>query len=282
MEKDQEQKQERQKCKSSEGEFIYELRNNYELSPRMSESILESAKHCLIRDNVLKEGEIEVSVISVEERSGKTTESMRKQRVRLMLDNGIEDYEVLQRFGRIALRQVRIQRITQEAIEQGGVLSQEDLSKYLSCGIRTIKRDISTIKKSGLNVITRGALHNIGRGQTHKVKIVGLYLEGKTFSEISQQTHHSPGAIKRYIQDFMRVMMSIKCGLEGSIISSVSGLSENLVGQYKRLLEESQKDSLRRATIKELVKQWRRAGTRIKKKWDTGIVTAVHMTGGGI
>jgi len=42
------QKIEREKCKSSDGEFIYELINYYELSPRMSESILDSAKRCLI------------------------------------------------------------------------------------------------------------------------------------------------------------------------------------------------------------------------------------------
>ncbi len=273
---------ERQKHKSSEGEFIFELRNNYELSPRMSESILESAKRCLIRDNILKEGEIEVSVISIEERSGKTIEGLRKQRVRLIIDNGIEDYQILKSEGRISLRRVRIERISEEAIEQGGVLSQEDISKYLNCGIRTIKRDIRSIKESGVDVITRGVLHNIGRGQTHKVQIVGLYLSGKTFSEIRLRTHHSIGSIKRYIQDFIRVMMSIRHGLEESSISSVSGLSESLVRQYKQLLEDSQKDSSRRAMIKELIKQWKRAGTRIKKKVETGICRAVPMIRGGV
>jgi len=277
-----EKSKERQRHKSSEGEFIFELRNNYELSPRMSESILESAKRCLIRDNILKEGEIEVSVVSIEERSGKMMEGLQKQRVRLTIDNGIEDDEILKNSDRISLRQVRIQRITEESIEQGGVLSQEDLSKYLSCSIRTIKRDIGQIKKSGVEVITRGVLHNIGRGQTHKVQIVGLYLEGKTFSEIRLKTHHSVGAIKRYLQDFIRVMMSKYHGLQESTISSVSGLSENLVRQYSELFKQSWKNKILRARLKELIKQWNRAGTRIKKKLETGIWTVVPMTGGGI
>ncbi len=277
-----EKKIERQKCKSSEGEFIFELRNNYELSPKMSESILESAKRCLIRDNILKEGEIEVSVISIEERSGRIIEGLRKQRVRLIIDNGMEDTEIQRSCGRIGLRQVRIQRITEEAIEQGGVLSQEDLSKYLSCGIRTIKRDISSIKRSGVEVITRGVLHNIGRGQTHKVQIVGLYLEGKTFSEIRLRTHHSPGAIKRYLQDFIRVMMSLYHGIEESSVSSVSGLSENLVRQYSELFKQSWKQRTRRLKLKEMIQQWKRAGTRIKKKEETGTRRAVPTIGGGI
>lgn len=277
-----EKKIERQKCKSSEGEFIFELRNNYELSPKMSESILESSKRCLIRDNILKEGEIEVSVINIEERSGKPVEGLRKQRVRLTIDNGIEDYEILQTSGRISLRRVRIQRITEETVEQGGVLSQEDLSKYLNCGIRTIKRDILAIRKLGIDVITRGVLHNIGRGQTHKVQIIGLYLEGKTFSEIRLKTHHSVGAIKRYLQDFIKVMMSIHHGLEESSIGSVSGLSESLVRQYSELFKQSWKNNLRRSMLKELIKQWKRAGTRIKKKVETGICRAVPMIRGGV
>lgn len=248
----------------------------------MSESILESAKRCLIRENILKEGEIEVSVISVEERSGKTIEGLQKKRVRLTIDNGTEDYEVLRNSGRINLRRVRIQRITEEAVEQGGVLSQEDLSKYLSCGVRTIKRDISEIKKSGVDIITRGVLHNIGRGQTHKVQIIGMYLDGKTFSEIRLRTHHSVGAIKRYLGDFIRVMMSIYHGLAETMISSVSGLSENLVKQYSELIRQSWKDKIRRARLKELISQWKRAGTRIKKSLESGIWTAVPMTRGGI
>ncbi|MDQ3020767.1 MAG: hypothetical protein M3R36_09390 [Bacteroidota bacterium] len=46
---------ERQLHKSSEGEFIFAMLQEYELSPKESESILETAKRCLIRDNILKE-----------------------------------------------------------------------------------------------------------------------------------------------------------------------------------------------------------------------------------
>lgn len=54
---------------------------------------------------------------------------MEKCRVILTIDNGIEDTEVRQEFGRIKLRQVRIERVSEEAIEQRGVLSQEDLGR---------------------------------------------------------------------------------------------------------------------------------------------------------
>lgn len=276
---------ERQQHKTSEGELLYELINSYSCSPKESESILETAKRCLVRENILKEGEIETSVIAIEERSGKVIEKLEKVRVRLTVDNGNEDTGVLSEFGRRELRRVQIQRITNEAIEQGGVLSQEDLSRYLRCSIRTIKRDIKAIKVQGVEIVTRGVLHSIGRGQTHKVKIVGLFLDGKTFSDIKRLTRHSVGAIKRYAEGFVKVLMSYHNRIRGiREISSVTGLTENLVSQYIELLDLSKKDRRRRATMENLIAQWKRAGTRVKKSSilsEFGL-KAVPMTGGGI
>lgn len=158
---------ERQQIKSSEGELIWELENSYSLSPKLSSSIMMTAKECLQKEYSLKEGQIEVTVIGIEERSGKVIEKMEKKKVRLTIDNGIEDIETLKEYGRTELRQIKIQRITDEAIEQGGVLSQEDLSKYLSCTVRTIQRDVKAIKKKGVEVVTRGyyiATQNSERG----------------------------------------------------------------------------------------------------------------------
>ena len=257
----------RNQHKTSEGEFDYELQNLYELSPKMRESIIETAKRCLLRDNILKEGQLELSVISIEERSGKFIENTEKRRVVLTLDNGKEDASLRQEFGRIGLRQARIERVCEEAIEQEGILSQEDLGRILSCTVRTIQRDISEIKSKGIEVITRGVLHNIGRGQTHKVKIISLYLEGRTFSEIKLKTRHSVGAIKRYIQDFQKVLMSKHHGIKDTkSISNVTGLSITLVNQYLDLIEQSTKDSQKKAMMKDMIRQWKRSGTRIKKK----------------
>jgi hypothetical protein len=246
----------RRQIKSSEGELLWELENSYSLSPKLSSSIMMTAKECLLRDYSLREGQIEVTVIGIEERSGKVIEKMEKKKVRVTIDNGIEDIETLKEFGRTELRQIKIQRITDEAIEQGGVLSQEDLSKYLSCTVRTIQRDVKAIKKKGIEVVTRGYLHNIGRGQTHKVKIIGMYLEGKTYSEIKLTARHSSGAIKRYLESFTKVVMSQSKGIyERKEISSVTGISEGLVKQYLDLIRESKKDKARKENLKDLIKR---------------------------
>ena len=253
----------------SEGEFIWELENSYELSPKVSEQIVLTAKECLLQDGTLMEGEVEVTVVGIEERAGKMIEKMEKKKVRLTMDNGLEDIEALKEYGRIGLRQIKIQRITEEAMEQGGVLSQEDLSRYLGESIRTIKRDIKEIKKRGIEVVTRGYLHNIGRGQTHKVKIIGMYLDGLMYSEIRLKARHSTGAIKRYIESFTKVLMTEKRGIYRSKeISQVTGLSEGLVKQYQELIKESSKDKTRRENMKLLMERvgYRRGLKKTEKK----------------
>jgi len=244
----------RRQIKSSEGELIWELENSYELSPKLSSSIMMTAKECLLKDYSLREGQIEVTVIRIEERSGKVIEKMEKKKVRLTIDNGIEDIEILREYGRISIRQIKIERITDEAIEQGGVLSQEDLSKYLGCTVRTIQRDIKAIKKKGIEVVTRGYLHNIGRGQTHKVKIIGMYLDGKTYSEIKLTARHSSGAIKRYLESFTKVVMAQSRGIyKIKDISLVTGISETLTKQYLELIKQSKQDKTRKENLKDLI-----------------------------
>ena len=52
----------RQQIKTSDGEFIHELLNSYELSIKLSEQILQSAKEILLKEGTLTEGQIEVTV----------------------------------------------------------------------------------------------------------------------------------------------------------------------------------------------------------------------------
>ena len=53
----------RRQIKSSEGEFIWELKNSYELSPKLREQILITARESLLREYQLKDGQIEVTVM---------------------------------------------------------------------------------------------------------------------------------------------------------------------------------------------------------------------------
>ena len=68
----------RAELKSYEGEFLYELIHSYELSPKLSEQILISAKTSLLRTKGLREGQIVAVVVGIDEKSGKPVEKMKK------------------------------------------------------------------------------------------------------------------------------------------------------------------------------------------------------------
>lgn len=270
----------RTELKSYEGEFLYELINYYELSPKLSEQILISAKTSLLRTKELREGQIVAIVVGIEEKSGKPVEKMQKKKVVLTLNNGLEDLSTLKHFGRVGLRQVIIQRITEEAIDKGGVLTQEDLSYYMKCSKRTIKRDIQSIRELGIQVITRGVLHNIGRGQTHKAKIIELYLEGYTYTEIKRKMRHSIGSIKRYLEGFSKVLMARHYQIkELSELSSVTGLSEYLIKQYIHILLDSQSDPVKKGNLSILLEQSQYRNGQKKTITDDGLIVGVTIGG---
>ena len=242
--------------KTSEGEFLYELQNSYELSFKLSEQILQTAKTCLLRDNTLLCGQVEYHAISLDSKSGKPLSVSCLHKIHLTLNSPQDDLEVLSSFGRSALRRSKIHRFCSEALEQNCILSQEDLSFLLGVDVRTIKRDFSYFRKMGISVITRGVYHNIGRGQTHKVQIINMYLDGLTYSEIQRKTRHSIGAIKRYLDCFGKVLMCHEHEiLDPSEIQSVTGLSKYLIMQYESIISAAKSIKERSNTLDILRKQ---------------------------
>jgi biotin operon repressor len=141
------------------------------------------------------------------------------------------------RHGVAALRQSKIQRLTEEAQEQGALLTQEDLARLLCTSCSTIKRDIAQLRASGVGVPTRGQMKDIGKGVSHKTRIIGDWLAGYTFSEIETRRQHSLYAIERYCADFQRVIRLHTHGLSVAEIRISTGLSERLVGEYLELRE---------------------------------------------
>ncbi len=70
---------------------------------------------------------------------------------------------------------------------------------------------------------------------SHKTRIVELYLEYNTYSDIKRKTRHSPEAIKRYVMEFGRVVMALKNGLLLKEVVHIVGISEKLAKEYYEL-----------------------------------------------
>ena len=144
------------------------------------------------------------------------------------------DLEVV-RNGIPALQKHRIIRITNEVFDQGGVLTQADLSLLLGESLRTISNRIAELKNEGIIVPTRGNKMDIGPGVSHKVKIVDMYLQGYDFTEIKRRTRHSSESISRYLNDFARVACLDEREHTLKEIRIITGHSDRLIRQYLEL-----------------------------------------------
>ncbi len=152
-------------------------------------------------------------------------------------------------------------RITEEALEQGGVLTQEDLARVLHVDRRTIVRDIQALEQEKHIVSTRGSVKNVGRGQTHKVKIIELWLNREGYDKIARWVHHSPQAIKRYISTFLRLVVLHRQGKDAKEIAFLTQSSVKLVQDYLGLYEKAMQQPNQREKLEEELERvsvWKR------------------------
>jgi hypothetical protein len=104
----------------------------------------------------------------------------------------------------------RIKRISNEAFNQGALLTQADIAILLGESTKTITRHIAELEKKDILVPTRGKWKDIGPGVSHKKRILELYLKGDEYTDIERKTKHTGEAIMRYVKDFARIMVLIE------------------------------------------------------------------------
>jgi biotin operon repressor len=235
---DQDEK-ERLEAKTPERRFMRVLKHEFHYPPKIAEAILEEAQNCLQSiAGPLRPGQMRVILTSYEAGHGRALRDTAMTEVVWTVDAGREDVQVLEQHGRQALRRLRIQRLLDEALAQGGVATQEDLARALQVSVRTIKRDCAALQAEGICVPTRGYLHGIGRGQTHKARIVGQWLEGATYDQIARWSRHSLSAIQRYVKAFVRVVDLHRRGFSNSQIALLLQISVPLVREYQAILAQ--------------------------------------------
>jgi hypothetical protein len=163
-----------------------------------------------------------------------------------------KDREVLRDHGAVALRQSKLMRIAEEAREQGGVLTQEDLGVLLCCDERTIRRDIKVLRAKGIHVPTRGYVQDIGPTLSHKGLAIRHWLEGKEPVAIARAINHSLTAVERYLEDFKRVSLLVMKSLDEVAIARAANLSPALVKTYQAMYQEAKEQPAYAYRFKEL------------------------------
>jgi len=224
--------------KTTENQLKQEFIQGFGYPPRIAEALVNTViEH--IRSNYpgeQRDGQVIYRAVAKEEPAGKPLRECTLVSVKLTLF-AKEDRKVLKEKGLITLRRRKIIRISHEALDQGGLLTQEDLAELLMTSARTVRYDIAALKKEGITVPTRGYYRDIGRGPSHKVTIVGMWLKGYEYSEIELKTHHSPASIQNYIENFKKVV-HLKDKMKLEDIRQVTGMSERLIKEYIELSKE--------------------------------------------
>jgi len=236
--------------KNADEALIERIGETFNLAPIFARTYFEEMRRLFAEHYRLPErpGTALVHALAEDEPPGKPLAECRKVAVQLTLEEA-GDLEVWKERGLAALRQAKVLRLTNEALDQGALLTQEDLARLLCSSVSTMKRDIEALRTDGFEVPTRGAIQDIGPGVSHKARIVELYLKSFSFRELERRSRPSTRAIARYLKHFTQVVRLVAADHTPEEIRLVTGVSERVVEQYLEL-RERHRDSWR---LKELL-----------------------------
>lgn len=246
--------QERLALKTPEATFLHVLQQEFNFSIRVSRELLATAQEMLLGSipaAAVRPGQVRQVVASMKAPFGPPLAEADKVEVTLTVEAGAEDAVVKERQGAEGLRRSQILRLTEEALEQGGVLTQEDLARALKTSARTIRRDVRALKEQDYLIHTRGQVKGVGRGQTHKVRIIELWLDRKGYEQIARQTYHAQQSIKRYIRTFQRIVVLHRKGMPVEEIAFLTQSSARLVQDYLQVSEAALATPHRREKLEE-------------------------------
>lgn len=217
-----------------------ELQQGYNLSP-VEAMVLAQRLQQLVDEQSgwnRQPSQITYQAIAMEEPPGKPLSLCRKVPVHLtVMAEG--DAQLWAVEGPVAVRRVRVHRMTYEALMQGGALSQEDLACLLGVSLKTIKRIFAWYREQDQRLPSRGEIQDMGRGVSHKIPVIRKYVQDLSFSHISLDLgKHGISSMVRYLQHFALVMVLADRGLNSGQMQSVIGISENLIEQYRSLYDE--------------------------------------------
>jgi hypothetical protein len=176
------------------------------------------------------------------------SKSIAKTRLKPVILSFINDQDfahIAHGFDSKSLRKNRLKRWTDQAFDQGALLTQLDLAVLLGVCDAVVSQYVQEIQAEGHLLPTRGNIHDLSGAITHKREIITLYLQGYLTPDIALKTNHSKEAVDRYIKDYHRVEILWQHDIKDpDRISQLARLSKRVVQQYIDLLPVKLKNNL--------------------------------------
>ncbi len=226
--------------------FIMRAKERLGCSQFEAEALTELVKEVyfpwLSQPEAIQAGQLAMTAVSADEPGHKPLSKCQMVPVILTLYAGEEDhrYRLSQKGpqGTVALRRRQIVRMAHEALDQGALLTAEDLAfRIFNCGLRTISRDLKALAAQDVAVPLRSQQKDVGRALSHRVQVVELYLKRYTPTQIRQRIHHSLPAIANYIVTFAVVVAHTRDGHSVDEMAFLMQISPALVRRYQELYE---------------------------------------------
>ena len=147
------------------------------------------------------------------------------------LENGLKIYE--------HKRNV-IARITQEAYQQGALLSMRDIGLLLANSPSSISSNRIKFEQMYNKTLPHtGNLHDMGSCLTHKRQIIyKAVVKKKDPKTIARETNHSIKAVDHYLRDFNRVKTLYDDEKSIDYINCVTKMSKNLIQQHINIINQ--------------------------------------------
>jgi hypothetical protein len=171
---------------------------------------------------------------------GKLIENTRLVPVVLDLVTAEDLEEAVNKCVRINTRPKKVLRLFRQAYDQGGLLTEADVSLLLHIPPNQISRIVLKHEREAGQIIPRrGTIHDMGRSITHKRIICYKRLvEKKTTSQVAAETYHSPQEVEYYVQNLRRVQLCLQAGMSEEDIVAATGRSLSLVREYLELIRD--------------------------------------------
>ena len=227
----------RLESKSLDQQFSYEIIHGLNCSPFEASAVLDTVYKvysCYFDNNsTMRPGQIQLQLIAIEAKASQKLSESKQVTVTLTPNDDKEDLEIRKKHGIIALRRHKIERMSRQAFDQGGLLTVEDLAyRIFNCGVRTICRDLEYFRKQNIFIPLRSTVKDMGRTLSHRLLIIKQWAQGKEYSEISRNTCHSVKSVQNYVDKFKRVITLSKEKYDINRIAFLLRLSSTLVEQY--------------------------------------------------
>ena len=193
----------------------------------------------IAQPETVQTGQLALIAVSADEPPHKPLSKCQMIPIVVTLYAGDQDYRYRRQHGTdgvARLRQRQIHRMAQEALDQGALLTAEDLAfRIFNCGLRTISRDLAALRQEGLIVPLRSQQKDAGRALSHRAEAVELYLKRHTFTQIRHKIRHSLPSIANYVVTFTLVVVHTRAERPVEEIAFLMQISPALVRQYQQL-----------------------------------------------